>query len=626
MTQNRMACNWEIKTLPILGQYNRQRFLQFSPEDAANWVIQKGNSTTKRQFSMYPTMGRAHINANGLNQLVFNAQPRFIFKSIDYAYIIVGNQVFQVNSNYEQFPIGTIGSLGGNVYFCYLVVNTIVFACFTDPQGIYIYQEDVKKWNKVDDPLAPGQLTTTDSNGNTVVTQPGAIAAFGNRIVVSCLGSSQFCLSTVNLLNQTPAQKAAGEPAQFNSNYCFHNAGSTPSVFAQEDGIIQQMGVLNNTLYIFCDYVTGVWSNNPAVFPGTGAYFPWKKNTTYNWNFGIADPLSLDIDFGFLTFLAQNSDGLLQVMMSSGATPEPISSKAIDVLFQQYANKYGNNSPFLSGNASGFLYQYENTIFYRLSGGNYQNFGILDDEIAANSIEYNFENQSWSRCIELNGNRNRIERHIYFNNQHLVTVAGDNTVYEMGGQLYTNELRNPLQNDAQAQDAYLAYPFRYERISYIISEPDYAEFETEYVEIDFCFGESNISYSDNPFQNAQFLIGEAADSDGKPIPIITETTTNLNDPIYVIADSGNTPQLNERTYNSLFNPHIELYYSDDGGVSFNSADDRQFSDQGHYQWKMRWYQLGCSRNRVYKLVAVSPVPIVVLGGVMNVRRISGGAN
>ncbi len=66
--------------------------------------------------------------------------------------------------------------------------------------------------------------------------------------------------------------------------------------------------------------------------------------------------------------------------------------------------------------------------------------------------------------------------------------------------------------------------------------------------------------------------------------------------------------------------------SDDGGVSFFPADIREFSRSGVYIWKMRWYQLGQSRNRVYKLIAVSLYPIVILGAVMNVRRSSGGAN
>lgn len=623
--------------LPIVGPFNVTRFRQSCPEDSANFFIAKLKNG-KREFNLWPTLGRKHISHNGVNRLNFGIEPRGEFKSIKYSYFVAGSTIWRVDDDYNLVNISgdQLQTDSGNIFFSYLVVNTIVFACFVDTQKIYVYVESgiqAGLFFVVTDPNAPGNSTE-----NGVLTKPGYIAAFGNRIVVSVANSSQYFLSQINLL--TP-NSLAGQPAIFQPFYAFtpgtilnyNPATQSPivsvpgaAVFAREDGIIGQFGVLNNTLYIFCDFVTGVWSNSPAVFSGTGAYFPWKKNTSYNWNFGIADPLSLDIDFGFLVFLAQNSDGLLQVMASSGSQPEPISDEAVDVLFQRYVNVFGDNSPFLSGNACGFLYQYENKIFYRISGGKYTGTGLLDQEQAANSIEYKFDTQTWHRCIELNGERCRVQRHVFFNNIHMVTLQGDSTIYDMSGQYYFNEIRNPDQLDFQAEDAYLQYPLRYERITPIISEEDYAEFETQYVEIDFVFGDSNINYSANPFPNTKFIIGEQPDSNGNPRYIIDEMPGVDGEPVFVIADNSNFPQLNDLTYNALYKPNVMLYWSDDGGISFLSADNREFSQMGVYQWRMRWYQLGTSRNRVYKLVAVSPVPIVVLGGVMMVRRISGGAN
>ena len=312
-------------------------------------------------------------------------------------------------------------------------------------------------------------------------------------------------------------------------------------------------------------------------------------------------------------------------MMSKGSQPEKISTNAIDVLLQRYTNLYGSNNPFLSTNSNGFLYQYENTIFYRMSGGNFTNNGILDQEQNANCIEFCIDAQEWHRSIEVNGERNRIQSHVYFNFKHLVTVTGDGTVYDMSGQYYFNEIRNTSQNDSQASDAYTAYPFRYERVTPIIFEDSYSEFETEFVQIDFVWGESNINYSSAPFNNAVFIIDEVAGMDGEPQYMITDQVGPDGQPIYILAEQGNTPQLNELFYNYLYKPSVELYWSDDGGISFLPADMREFAQMGVYSWRMRWYQLGTSRNRVYKLVAISPVPIVILGGTMNVRRISGGA-
>lgn len=614
-----LSGEFEIQPLPIIGGYGVQRFRQFGCEDSAGWYVKKGVNT-KRPYCMFPQLGRAHVNFLGSNQLIFASEPRGEFKSFQYAYVVDGNTIFRIDNQFNKLAISnisnasgaipTVGILSnsGPIYFSYLIVLNIVFACFVDSQGIYIYREDTGIFYLVTDPNAPGPFSSTPG----VV--PGYIATFGNRLAVSVLNSSQFDLSAVNL-----------DGSGFDPATCFTVAGA--AVFAQEDGIIRQMGVLNNTLYIFTDYVTGVWSNIPAVFSGTGVTFPWKKNSTYNWNFGIANSSSLDIDFGMMTFLARNSDGLLQFMMSSGSQPERISDGAIDTLLQGYTNKFGQNNPFLSPNSNGFLYQYENNIFYRMSGGDYFGYGLLDQELTANSIEYSFENKEWNRCIELNGERNRVQFHVYFNYMHLVSVINDTTIYNMSGQYYYNEIRNPDQPNPQALDAYVAYPFRYERVTPIISQDDYSEFETEYVEIDFVFGDSNINYSDAPFSTTTFIIDEEL-INGQIQYVIDEHADPSGEPVFVVLNSqtGDAPAVGELTYNILFKPHIELFYSDDGGISYESADVRQFSQEGVYQWKVRWYQLGPSRNRVYKLICVSPVPIVPLGGVMNVRRISGGAN
>lgn len=558
---------FKIENSPIIGAYNVQRFLQWSPEDTANWYIAKGQDT-KKPYAMYPCMGRAHINYLGINRLIFGSEPRGLFKSIKYSYVVDGSTVIRIDDQYTELPlINSLLTNSGSIYFTFLVVNSIVFSIFIDTQKIYIYQEDSvgpQAIQVVTDPLAPG-------NSNDLIsgrpTKPGFIASFGNRITVSVDDSSEFVLSAINL----QGNGAVNPPGyNFDPSKCFTNF-VTPQVFANEDGIIRQMGVLNNTLYIFTDYITGVWSNIAAVFSPTGQTFPWKKNSTYNWNFGIANPNSLDIDFGMMVFLARNSDGLLEFRVSNGGQPEKISDKAIDTLLQNYTNSLGQNNPFLLENSNGFLYQYENTIFYRMEGGDFNNYGILDQEQTANCIEYSFEGKEWHRCIEINGERNRIKNHVYFNFKHLVTLTGENTVYNMSGQYYSNEIRNINQSNNQASDAYIPQPFRYERVTPILYLPDYSEFETEYVQIDFVFGLNDIN-------------------------------------------------------NPSFNPSIELFFSDDSGVSFNSADQREFSPTGLYSWRMRWYQLGVSRNRVYKLICVSLVPIVVIGSVMNVRRTSGGAN
>lgn len=592
-----------IQPLPIIGSYDKQRFPQFGPEDCANWYITKAESG-KKKVALYPSMGRHHVRAGEQNRLIFNSEPRGLFRTVNYWYVVVNNSIFRIDTNYNMVEISSnsLQTLQGNIFFTYIVAVNITFAVFVDGQKMYVYREP--------DSASLGQFyTVSDPNAPP---NPTFVATFGNRIVASNVNSSQFYLS------QTFLGGATFDPAT-----CFTIAGAP--VFAQEVGIIRQFAVVNSTLYIFTDFNVGIWNENPSLLVPAGGSapvtFPWKKNTTYDWQFGMADPMSLDVAFNRMVWVAQNKDGLFQVMTSQGGLPEKISTKAVDVLFQKYSNA-GPDNPFLARNTAGFLYQYENTIFYRLSAGDYDNTGILDQLLTSNSIEFSFDTGSWERCIETNGGRNRIQRHVFFNKKHFVTVDRDSTVYEMSGAFYDNEITNPLQTNPQEMDAYISEPFRYERVTPIISEDDYSEFITDYVEIDFVFGDSTFIHTDTPFQDTVFIIDEAPDTNGDPVFVVTEVDQN----IFVIKEATNNPELDSQTYNKLFKPHIELYFSNDGGISYFPADVREFSQLGVYQWRMRWYQLGASRNRVYKLICVSPAPIVVLGGVMNKRKSSGGAN
>ena len=592
-----------IQDLDIFCHFDKQRFTQYGSVDCANWYI-VNVPTGKKGQALYPAMGRKHINTSGQNRFVFTSEPKFVFKTINYVYVIVGTQVIKINRFYNEEVIGTV-PLGGEVWFAWLAVGTTIYAMLTTENNIYVITENG---------VTVTMTQVTDSNRPT---RPAYVAAFGNRFVVSQRGTPDYHLTQINL------GTAGFNPAEV---FTIPNPpGPGFPLVNRASGIIRQMGVLHNQLYIFTDFTTDIWSNIPTQIEVAGEVreFPWKLNTSYNWDYGIADPLSLSIDFGMMVFLAKNATVVVSFMMSTGQQPKDISSQAINVLLENSVLQ-DEPSPFLSGNVDGFLYQYENTIFYHVSAGRYLNFKELDMTDSAHALEYNVSNQKWARVIELNGERNRIQKHVFFTNMHLVTVAGDSAMYQMAGNIYRNELRKP-DTDAQAEDAFVKYPQRYTLTTQQIFMQDYAEFITDYVEIDFVFGDKTFYKNEAPFDNTVYVIDEATVDRDCPIYIITEDQESGED-VFVITEDGNTPGFDDNHYNALFKPHIELYYSDDGGITFLSADLREFSPLGQYRWRMRWYRLGTSRNRCYKLVCVSSAPIVVLGAVQNIRRASGGAN
>lgn len=581
-----------VKPLPIFTKYNQQQFLQACPEDNANWTLIL-NKEAKKQAALYPALGRKHVVILDNNILYFEEVPRAHHKSVDYYYVFEGDRVWRYDRNFARTLLTTSGFSSGNalIYFTKLVAPGYTLAVFTNGTGMWVHNENTSSTVRV-----------TDSN---LIDNPTALIAFGNRIAVTGTNTTEMVLSKINL--------GALSGDNVNAATCFTLSGGQLSAFETEN--IVNFAVLHNTLYVFLQSSTSIWSNIPSVFStesGTVVQFPWKKNTTYNFDYGLSAPFAMDTNFGRLTWLGQNQDGLAQIVSTEGGQPKKISTKAIDILLERDSIA-DELSPFIARDTTGFLYQYQNTVYFRLSAGKFYDFGILDVTDSANSIEYNFDTEQWKRCIELNGERNRITSHVYFKDRHLVLVQNEKTVYEMSGQFFVNEIRNTEQTDPQASDAYVQQPFRYELQTTIISEEDYGEFLTDFVQIDFVWGDRTFVFSENPFETTTYIVTEDDEY------IITE------DGEYVIEDGTNEPVLNEQTYNLWFKPTIELFWSDDGGISFNSADVREFSQLGVYNWRMRWYELGPSRNRVYKLVCVSPAPIVVLGGIMDIRQASDGA-
>ncbi len=587
----------KIEQLPIFCYYDKQRFTQFGAMDCANWYGIQVESGKKMQ-ALYPSMGRQHVRFLNENRLIFNAQPRVEFKSINFLYVVDGTTVYQYDRFYNPKVLPISITLGTPIWFATLAVGNLVYNMMTDGNNIFVIKEDGSTVTAevVTDPNAPGGATTGG--------KPLYVAAFGNRFVVNIADTPDFYLTTINLTG--------------NANTYFTVNGQ--ALNGRASGVIGQFAVLHNQLYIMCDFTTDVWANiiTQITVGDETREFPWKLNSSYNFDFGIANANSLAVGFGMMVWLAKNQDGLVSFMMSNGQTPQDISSQAINVLLENSTNP-DTLSPFFTTEVDGFLYQYENTVFYRAAAGTFIGFGDLDIIDNANCIEYNFETGKWGRCIELNGERNRIQKHVYFNNQHLVIVQDDPAIYQMAGNIYHNELRNPNQPNDQADDAFLKFPMRYELVTKQLFLDDYAEFADEYVEIDFVFGNKTFYKSCAPFLNAKFIVSEDS-TPTHPIYIVTE------DDKFIITESSNTPSFNDNHYCALFKPHLELYYSDDGGETFLPADLREFSPLGEYRWRMRWYELGCSRNRCYRLVCVSSAPIVILGAVRNTKRVSGGAN
>src|SRR5690606_28121379 len=161
-------------------------FTQFGAMDCANFYgiqVESG----KKQQALYPAMGRQHVRFLNQNKLVFNAQPRAEFKSINYLYVVDGTTVYQFDKFYNRKTLPINVALGAPIWFATLAVGTVVYNMMTDGTNIFLITESGSSVTAV---------AVTD--GNRPV-NPLYVAAFGNRFVVSTANTPDFTLSTINV-------------------------------------------------------------------------------------------------------------------------------------------------------------------------------------------------------------------------------------------------------------------------------------------------------------------------------------------------------------------------------------------------------------------------------------------
>src|SRR5260221_10589682 len=93
-------CLVSIKPLNVFSYYNKARFTQAGSADCANWYnVDLPDSKNNR--AMYPAMGRRHFELLGVTKLLFDAEPRAIFRSINFIYVVVETRVYQIDKFYN---------------------------------------------------------------------------------------------------------------------------------------------------------------------------------------------------------------------------------------------------------------------------------------------------------------------------------------------------------------------------------------------------------------------------------------------------------------------------------------------------------------------------------------------
>jgi len=175
---------------------------------------------------------------------------------------------------------------------------------------------------------------------------------------------------------------------------------------------LQAIKVSNRVLWLIGTDSAEAWFNSGATFP-----FEPIQSGFSEW--GTPAPHSVVEMAGSIFYLAQNQEGTGQVVMTSGLTPQVISTQAITSEISKLTTL---------SDAYGYVYQH---------GGH--NFYVLSFPTDGHTFVYDLTTQKWHKwnSYATNG-QHRSTCHVYIFGKHLVGDSESGRVFELDWDVYTD--------------------------------------------------------------------------------------------------------------------------------------------------------------------------------------------
>jgi hypothetical protein len=314
---------------------------------------------------------------------------------------------------------------------------------------------------------------------------------------------------------------------------------------------------------LFSQNFTEVWENQ-----GQGTNLPFRRNNSMLMEYGCASLPSIRTGFDRMFFLSQDKDGLGAVMEVLGSESMPVSTRAIDFEFAQYAG-----DPHVGvSDATGILIKENGIIFYRL------NFTKANKTWVLNVSMSTREDPKWHEEELLNGDRHPAQTHVYFNGINYYGSYISPILYIVDNSITTNGTE----------------AIKRVRIGRPIVTEGYNRRRIDRFQLDLRQG----FVSDIVISEGEDLITE----DGNEL--VTESNDNIT------TQSGVTTVINDEQ------PIVFLSYSRDGGNSFGNRLTATMGKLGQRSYRTVWRKLGTvPRGQAFipKIEFFNELPFIVLG-------------
>lgn len=346
--------------LDIIGSFDKSYSSEFDPQELINCFVTT-DPMGKKGKAIFPTPGLSLDNGTSIQT---GKAGRRLYPYKDHMYWVVGSQIYRVDTSLNLVFIGDINTETG-------------YVGISDNGREVIFVDGTAGWLWND---STGSFSQISSVGFPL--EPTDVSLLGARFVVSKVDSGVLHFSGIN-------------------NGTTWDALDTFSIGS--DSVIG-LKALNDRLYIMGTKITQTWYNagNPIL--------PFARVETFPY--GCAAVGSIYEAFGFLAWLSKDEDGVGSIVMTSGTTPKPVSTKSLLTEFQRYSNVSDANSFIYRNDQGHVMYQ----------------------------INFTEDNKSWALDIT-EGNFIRLEYnskdrhlandHAFLINKHYVIDHRTSSLYEM---------------------------------------------------------------------------------------------------------------------------------------------------------------------------------------------------
>jgi hypothetical protein len=387
------------KPLDIIGPFNKVKYKRLDSERTINMYEVLYDRDGQRALFSFPGYKKA-ITLPGVTV------TRVSLVNDGFMYWVCGDGVFKIGPSLVPSQIGTLTTFSGHVGIA-ANANQIIFV---DGAFGYIYTKATGVFQRITDAAFPPL--------------PSDVADLDGFFFVSQGNSPTFFQSAAN-------------------NGLVWNSQAFASITTRPD-IIVALAVLNRRLFVFGNTVTEVWYNagsSPVTL---------QRDNNLVLNYGCASADTVEVDYGYLFFMAAESNGPNQVMVTDGTIPRKISNPNME---NEISNYKAPNDAFST------LFKLEGQLFYILSFTTDQRTWVYN--LTTGGMD-------WCEAEELPDTRHIMQTQVYYQNKHYIGSYKSGDIYALSDKYFDND----------------GVTMRRQRISQRFYDPRYRKISVDRLEVD----------------------------------------------------------------------------------------------------------------------------------------------